>query len=176
MGDLGNLLIHHGIHLPSNFFLIIKCLTTAEGVGQRLIPDFDLLEYAQPFARRIMREQMSPKKTAKDLYYTAMDLRMLLRDLPGDIRQTFDMFREGNLRIKFQHSGLEQLTHTHDQVSNRIVFGIVLAALIVGSSIMVLSDIPPKWHEIPLLGVGGFVISGLMGFSLLYSILRHGKM
>ncbi|MFW6414660.1 MAG: ABC1 kinase family protein [Verrucomicrobiota bacterium] len=176
MGELGNLLIHYDIHLPPNFFLIIKCIATAEGVGQRLIPEFDLQEYAKPFAHQIMRDQIKPKKTLKDIYYTAMDTRALLRDLPSEIKNAFNMFREGNMRIKFQHTGLEELRHTHDQVSNRIVFGIVLAALIIGSSVMVHSDIPPKWNEIPLIGLGGFIISGLMGFSLLYSIIRHGKM
>lgn len=176
MGDLGSLMIHYDIHLPANFFLIIKCLSTSEGVGQQLIPEFDLQEYTKPFAHQIMREQIKPGKTLKDIYYTAMDTRALVRDLPGEIKNAFTMFREGNMRIKFQHTGLDDLRHTHDQMSNRIVFGLVLAALIIGSSVMVHSDIPPKWHEIPLIGLGGFIISGFMGFSLLYSIIRHGKM
>jgi len=45
----------------------------------------------------------------------------------------------------------------------------------VGSSIMVLSDIPPKWREIPIIGWIGFVVSGVMGFALLYSIRRRNK-
>ena len=65
---------------------------------------------------------------------------------------------------------------THDRISNRIAFAIVLASLIVSSSLIVLADIPPKWHEIPIIGLTGFVVAGFMGFWLLVSILRHGKM
>ena len=50
------------------------------------------------------------------------------------------------------------------------------ALLVVGSSLMVLSDVPPKWHEIPLVGLLGFVVSGILGFYLLYTTLRHGKL
>ncbi|MCK5723198.1 MAG: AarF/ABC1/UbiB kinase family protein, partial [Gammaproteobacteria bacterium] len=65
---------------------------------------------------------------------------------------------------------------THDRISNRLAFAIVLAALIIGSSLIVLSDIPPKWHEIPVIGLAGFMFAGVMGFWLLVSILRRGRM
>jgi len=65
---------------------------------------------------------------------------------------------------------------THNRISNRIAFAIVLASLIIGSSLIVVSGIPPKWHEIPIIGLAGFIVAGIMGFWLLISILRRGKM
>jgi ubiquinone biosynthesis protein len=59
---------------------------------------------------------------------------------------------------------------------NRLAFAIVLAALIIGSSLIVLSGVPPKWRDIPVIGVVGFIVAGLMGFWLLISILSGGKM
>jgi ubiquinone biosynthesis protein len=68
------------------------------------------------------------------------------------------------------------MRHVMDRVSNRIAFAIVLASLIVGSSLIVLSGIPPKVGEIPLIGVVGFVLAGVLGFWLLLSIIRRGMM
>ena len=65
---------------------------------------------------------------------------------------------------------------THGQISNRIAFAIVLASIIVGSSLIVLSKIPPMWNDIPVIGLIGFLATGILGFWLLISILRHGKM
>jgi ubiquinone biosynthesis protein len=65
---------------------------------------------------------------------------------------------------------------TLDQVSNRISFAIVLASLVMGSGLIVLAGIPPLWHDIPVIGIIGFLGAGAMGFWLLYSILRHGRM
>jgi len=64
----------------------------------------------------------------------------------------------------------------HDQISNRIAFTIVLAALIIGSSLIVLSKIPPLWKGIPIIGIVGYIAAGIMGFWLLISILKHGNL
>ncbi|MBW1861791.1 MAG: hypothetical protein JRJ02_05390, partial [Deltaproteobacteria bacterium] len=65
---------------------------------------------------------------------------------------------------------------THDRISNRLAFAIVLASLVIGSSLIVLSGIPPKWYGIPIIGLAGFLIAGVMGFWLLVTILRRGRM
>ena len=176
INDLAALLIHHDIHLPPKFFLIIKCLASLESIGRRLIPEFNLLEYSEPFAKRLIKERVKPGKTLRDIFYTMADMRGVIRDFPTEFGQIVKQFRRGDLGFKFEHTGLEPLKQTHDQVSNRIVFGIVLAALIIGSSVMVHSGIPPQWHDIPVIGLAGFVVSGMMGFWLLYSIIKHGKM
>jgi len=80
------------------------------------------------------------------------------------------------VRIEFEHCGLEPMLSTHNRISNRIAFAIVLASLIIGSALIVLSGVPPKWHDIPVVGLAGFLVAGVMGFWLLVSILRHGKM
>ena len=78
--------------------------------------------------------------------------------------------------IGYEHRGLEPMLETHDRISNRVAFAMVLAALVVGSALMVLSNIPPMWREIPIIGLAGFVVAGMMGFWLLVAILRGGRM
>ena len=80
------------------------------------------------------------------------------------------------MRLEFEHRGLAELRIALDQVSNRISFAIVLASLVIGSSLIILSGIPPKWYGIPVIGLIGYLLAGVMGFWLLLSILRHGKM
>jgi len=65
---------------------------------------------------------------------------------------------------------------SHVRISNRLSFAIVLASLVIGSGLIVLSGIPPKWHEIPIIGLTGFLFAGFMGFWLLISIIRSGRM
>jgi len=98
------------------------------------------------------------------------------REIPGEVRSILKQARAGKMKIEFGHSGLEPLINTHNRSTNRLVFAIVLAALIVGSSLVVLSEIPPRWHDIPLIGLVGFILAGIIGFSLLISMLRRRKM
>jgi len=92
------------------------------------------------------------------------------------VRAILRQVRQGTLKVEFAHIGLEKLRAALDQVSNRISFAIVLAALIIGSSVIVHSNIPPHWNGIPIIGLAGFLVAGVMGFWLLLSIIRHGKM
>ena len=80
------------------------------------------------------------------------------------------------MKIEFQHKGLEPMYSTNDRISNRLSFAIVLASLVIGSALIVLSDIPPKWYGIPVIGLAGFLFAGMMGFWLLVSIMRRGRL
>jgi ubiquinone biosynthesis protein len=63
-----------------------------------------------------------------------------------------------------------------ERTSNRLAFAVVLSSLIIGSSVIVHAGIPPKWNGIPVIGLAGFIVAAVMGFWLLISIIRHGRM
>ena len=175
LNKLFRMLIDFKLRLPSDFYLLSKALITIEGVGTKLDPDFDMVSHIEPFAKNLLKKRMDPAKLAKDLYSSISEFRILLKDFPFEIREIIRQIKTGKLKVEFEHKGLEPMLVKHDQISNRIAFAIVLAALIIGSSLIVLSKIPPLWQGIPIIGIVGFVGAGIMGFWLLISILRHGK-
>jgi ubiquinone biosynthesis protein len=110
------------------------------------------------------------------MFDTGAEIIQLLKEIPSELREILKQARQGKAKIEFEHRGLEPMLTTHERISNRIAFSIVLASLVIGSSLIVLADIPPKWYGIPVIGLAGFVVAGVMGFWLLISILRRGKM
>jgi ubiquinone biosynthesis protein len=174
--ELLEMLTTHGLCLKPTLFLMMKALSTVEGMGRLLDPDFEMIRHAEPFVRQVQLERFHPKRLAGDVFETGAELVSLLREIPAEFRAILKQAREGKVKIEFEHSGLEPVLFTHDRTSNRIAFAIVLASLIIGSSLIVLSGIPPQWQGIPLIGLGGFIVAGLMGFWLLVSILRRGRM
>jgi len=166
----------HNLSLKANLFLMIKAIMTVEGVGRALDKDFQIIQVAEPFVKHTQIDRFDPRRIAGDLMDSGAEVATLLTEIPGEVRAVLRQAREGKVKIQFEHHGLGDLRHTNDQISNRVSFAIVLAALIVGSSLIVLSGVPPKWGEIPVIGLGGFVMSGLMGFWLLLSILKHGRL
>ncbi len=169
------LILEHKLKMLPGFYLLLKTVVTVEGVAGRLDPEFDMVEQFRPFARRIMRERLSPKRLLSDLYHTAWDLSPLLREFPSEARGILDLVKRGKIRIEFQHRGLEPLLEVHERIVNRIVFALVLASLVIGSSLVVLAGVPPTWQGIPIIGLGGFSVAALLGFWLLVNILRKGK-
>jgi len=173
---IARVVAEHRLKVPRDFYLLAKALVTIEGVGRELDPEFNAVEHAEPFTKKLIMERMSPRKLIEDFYLSALETRLLLRDLPSEARDILTLVKQGEAKIKFEHSGLDPMLKTLDQTNNRMVFAIVLASLVIGSALIVLSGIPPKWHEIPVIGIIGFLGVGLMAFWLLFSILRHGKM
>ncbi len=171
-----NITYKHELCFKADLFLMIKALSTAEILGKELDPEFDLTEHIKPFVRQVQLDRYNPKRIAEDIVDSGSEFIKFFTGLPGDLQEILNQAREGKLKIEFEHQGLDPMLTSHDQISNRIVFAIVLAALIIGSSLIVLSGVPPKWYEIPIIGLGGFVFAGIMGFWLLISIIRHGKM
>ena len=176
LNQLLQLTTRHGLCIPPDLFLMIKALSTVEGLGRVLDPELDVIEEAAPFIKRIQLNRIHPQRIAKDVTSSGTEFFHLLKDIPGEIRTILKLARQGKVKMEFEHRGLEPMLATHDRISNRLSFAIVLASLVIGSSLIVLSGIPPKWHEIPIIGLTGFLFAGFMGFWLLISIIRSGRM
>jgi len=96
--------------------------------------------------------------------------------LPSDAREVLERLKEGKLILEIDAKNLKPILGEWDMISKRLSFSIVLAALVVGSSIVINSRIPPFWGGLSLIGVLGFLGAGIIGFWLLLSILRQKKM
>jgi ubiquinone biosynthesis protein len=174
--DLLELVHRHQLTIPPDLVVMMKAAATAERLVTRLDPELNVIEAARPYIRSLKLARMQPRRLLHEAYDSGGELLHLAREIPGGLRDLLRLAKRGGLRIGFEHRGLEKLMDTHDRVANRLSFAIVVAALIVGSSLIVNSQIPPTWHGIPIIGVVGFLAAGAVGFLLLISILRHGRL
>ncbi len=174
--QLFELVARHRLRLPTDLFLLARAVTAAEGLGALLDPDFDLVGTARPYVARLYRERFHPREVAGTLVSTGADYAHLLRDLPGELREIMGQVKQGKIRIQLEQRGMERLLFTYDQITNRLAFAIVLASLVIGSSLVVFSGVGPTWNEMPVIGIVGFMLAGLSGFWLLVSIIRHGHL
>jgi len=170
-------LIHrHRLRVPADIFLMIKALATTEAVGYALDPEFDLSGKAAPFIRRIIAERLSPRRLLEEFLRSGGDLVQLVKEIPGETRDILQQVRQGKVKIGFEHRGLEGFAFHLDRASNRIAFSLVIAALIVGSSIIIQTQIGPYLFGFSILGLFGFLIAGVLGMWLLISIMRSGRL
>lgn len=174
--DAMNLITKYDISLSSNIYLLIKSVTSYEGIGLKLNPDFEIAPYAQKYAKQIMREKLSPKNIAKDFYLTSTETVALLRDFPGELRNLLHLLQSGKLTINANVLELREIVdyafHKIDQTVNRVVYTIVLSAIILGTSLILRSVDQGIVFGIPIFAGVGFIISIVMGVLLLISIFR----
>jgi ubiquinone biosynthesis protein len=174
--DILNVISENKIKIPSDLFLLSRALITIEGVGKKLYPDFDAVTRTKPFVTKLIRQKYSPKMIAREIRGLARELYRFTRILPKDLTLIFNKIKKGKLKIEFEHRGLENLIFEMDKVSNRIAFSVVIAALIIGSSIVIQVDKGPLLFDLPVLGLIGFLFAGAMALWLAIAILRSGKL
>jgi ubiquinone biosynthesis protein len=174
--DLIDSVTRNRIKVPSDLFLLGKAFAIIEGVGEKLDPSFDMVALAKPFAEELVRQKYSPRKLAKEILNFSELFYNFAISLPRELTVIIDKVKRGRLRIEFEHKGLEHLTSELDKVSNRIAFSVIIAALIVGSSIVMQTNKGPLLFEFPVFGFVGYIIAGIMGLWLAIAILRSGKL
>jgi ubiquinone biosynthesis protein len=173
--QLLELITRYRLILPFDRFLMMKALSTMEGLGLMLDPDFDMTEKAAPFIRRLKLGRLSPKRIIGEFLATSGELLQLLRIIPGELRDILKQVKQGKVRIGFEHRGLERLIFEVDRSSNRIAFALVVSSLIVGSSLVITTQVGPLLFGFPVLGLLGFSMAGILGLWLLIAIIRSGR-
>ena len=174
--DIINVVLQNRIKIPPSLFLLSKALITIEGVGKKLDPEFNVALCIKPFVGKLVREKYSLKRIAKELRKFTKELYVFTSSLPKDLSLIFNKIKRGNLKVEFEHKGLENFILQMDKVSNRIAFSVVIAALIIGSSIIMQTNKGPLFLGFPVLGIFGFLIAGILGLWLVIAILRSGKL
>jgi ubiquinone biosynthesis protein len=166
----------HRLTIPPDLFLMMKALSIAEGLGRLLDPDLNLIEQAAPFIKRIQMDRIHPRRIAEDAISTGADFVHLSKEIPREVRRILTLLREGKARVKYEHQGLEPMLASHERIGNRLCLAIVLASLLIASGLIILSRTPPMWHNVPVIGLAGFLFAALMGIWLLFSIIRKGRL
>jgi len=174
--DVTTILRENGLSLPPDLALMIKAFLTLEGMGRQLDPDFDMAGAARPFLERVVTQRYSPRALARRGRRTALDAMELLGDLPRELRRLLRTARRGRLHMEIEVTSLKAFGEQVDRAANRLTMGVITAALVVGSSIVMNSaggGVTSRWLQ--TLGVMGFVGAAVTGLWILLSIWRSGR-
>ncbi len=174
--ELLGLTSRHHLFVPPDFVSMLNAFGQMEQTIRLLAPDHDLMVQAKPFLRDLRLQKLRPRRMLRMLLGGGDEVASMFRTLPRDLKSLVGKLKEGEARITMKHDGLEPLRLSLDQVTNRIAFAIVLAALIMANALIIHARMPPLWHGVPLVGLVGFFLTALLGLWLLVSILRHGRM
>ncbi len=176
VNQLIGLCVSHGLRIPPDLFLMMKAFISIEDVARKLNPDFNMLGHAVPYVTTARYLKFSPSKIAQDLRDIARESYKLIQQLPADTLEILRLVREGKLKIVIDIQGLDKLIVHQDQTSNRISFSIIIAALILGSAIVINSEVPPMLFGVSVIGIAGFLAAGIMGIWLLVAIIQKGRL
>ncbi len=171
-----DLLNRHHIRFPADLILLAKALVTIEGVARELDPDFVLMKQLKPMIEQMVQSRYSPSGAAHDMLAVGREYSALFRTLPQDLRELLMRINRNKFKIDLEHRGLQNFITEFDRSSNRISFSLVIASLVIGSSLVMQTDKGPMLFDFPLVGLLGYTIAGFLGLGLAIAILRSGRM
>jgi ubiquinone biosynthesis protein len=167
----------HHVRPPTGFVLTLKSLMTVESFARSMDPDFNIVEALTPYARRTAFRALEPKRVVRQMRKTLEDAVDLAARIPQDLNTIFARIRQGKLELRVHHEHLETLTKTLDKSSNRISFALIIAALLVASSLLVPQEgTVLGLFDLQSMGILGYVMAAIIGIWLLVSIVRSGRL
>ena len=175
MNDVLKTAIRHRIKIPANFTLLIKTLANMEGLCQSLSPEFNFTETAKPFVESMVAERVSPRRVISKFVSNLSEINESLTVLPRKVNVVLNKLQQGKLVIDIEHKGLNRVLSEMDTATNRIATSLIISALIVGSSVVMLTGKGPLLLDFPVVGIIGYIAAGIIGFFLVVSVLRSGK-
>ena len=171
-----NIFSRNGISVVRDYSLMAKAVVSIEEAGRSLDPDFDLRKIAAPVVRHIHRERYSPEALMRLLRGWLTLGTGRFGDLPSDLNRIARRIAQDDLTINFQHKGLEDLDDAINSASSRVTIAVIIAALIIGSSLVIKTQVPPILPGgYSALGITGYVLSTVLGLWIVWDIMRHGR-
>ncbi len=168
LSSLVEIIRSHHIVLPPSLAMLLKTLIVLEGTSRRFSPDVSLAELMQPYCTRLMLRRFSPGRIAKRARRSFRVWNRLLTALPRDITDMLARFRDGSFTVHLDHRHL-------DPIVNRLVLGILTAAIFLGSSELWSRRAAPLLYDVSVFGALGYAVSLFLGWRLLRAIRKSGN-
>ena len=173
--DMLSVVRRHRVVLPVDLALLGRMLAVSAGVGRMLDPGFDIISEARPFVKSFMAHRMNPRRRIRQLARAWHDYEEVFRSFPSDLEEVVAKLKKGQILVSLHHEGLSRLILEMDRSSNRLAFALIVAALIIGSSLVMQLSHSPTVFGLSALALLGYVAAGILGLWLVIAILRSGR-
>jgi ubiquinone biosynthesis protein len=158
--------------LPGDYALLIKSFIEIEGTIRQLHPKFDMAEYTKKYLANASTLTAVGMRKFEELKITAESVMESLGALPSAISDFTKTVSDGTIKVDVKVETLDALSLELDRISNRIIVGLVLVAILIGSSLISITDKGPLWLGFPIFGIIGFMLAMILGFWMIFGIIR----
>ena len=170
-----DLINRHHLRIPPNLMLLGKTIGAYEDLARKLDPDFNLLAEIQPFIKKMILRRLDVGKALYESTKTLRDLYDLAKTAPREFEWILRRMRQGRFAIELQHRGIQTFIQEMDRSFNRLSLSLIIAALVIASSMIMMLDRGPILLGYPFLGMIGYLFAAILGIGLILTILRRGK-
>ncbi|MEE2680774.1 MAG: AarF/UbiB family protein [Planctomycetota bacterium] len=175
LDDFFQTLRRYGLQCPADVVLLIKAMSTIEGVGARIDPTFDMVTFAHPYIAHLLKERYSPKAIMRRIKNTSNSYLSVLESIPQDISSIVRKIRRNEFKLDFDLGRMEELIETAEAATDNVAHSLLISAIVISSAILVHAAPEDHWSIQGVLGLTGFIVAVVMGLGLLFKSWRHRR-
>jgi ubiquinone biosynthesis protein len=139
--EFTELIRKYDLKIPTDLFMMIKALVTVEGTVQLINPEMDVVTKMRPHLKRLATRRFSPESIWRGARTYLFRLGCITHPVSEAHRRYYKKMEQGRLRLGFEHQNLEGLQKTHEKTFSRLTMGVILGALIIGSSLIITAGV-----------------------------------
>lgn len=171
--ELIDIALKHKLRMPASFVLFGKTIITLEGVAIEIDPKFNIIETAKPFIEKIVLRRKSPFYAWKSFVHSIDRYKKFAEDFPEKAEKALDKIQRGTIKVDIEDTDIKQLALEIDRSSNRVAYGLLIAALLIASAILIHIEKGPTILGVPFLSFLSFFFASVFSFILFMSIVRE---
>ena len=175
MSEVMDIAAKNHIALPNSITMLVRGVLTIEGVLEVCSPNTSLMEILAKHFSAAAFTAKSAEKELRHLLRKGMGSMEKISDIPLNIADIVKMTVRGQTKINLELTGSEEPISKMERMVDRLIFGIIDGALLIGSSMLCTTDMSPKFMGIPALGAIGFFIAFLLAGGLLIRIFKRRR-
>ncbi len=164
-----------GVAPPAQFIMLGKTLLKLDRVAKVLAPDFNPNQAVQRHAGELLQGRMRRNLSVGKVYNTLLETNEFVQELPGKLTDMIDLVINNGVRVKVDALDETRLIGSLQKIANRITLGLVLAAMIIGATLMMRVDTPFKILGYPGIAMVLFFAACVGGLLQIWSILRNDE-
>ncbi|MEK6952229.1 MAG: hypothetical protein AABX29_04380, partial [Nanoarchaeota archaeon] len=165
--DFLNIALRYNMKLPVNFVLLTKAIITCESVGRTLYPEFNMADYSKDYVEKLIANRYSLENITKQVKNNLTEFSDVITNLPSNINKTINKLQSGEIKLDIEDADVKELSANISHSSDKIAMGLIIAALIVGSALILQTE-RIKW-----VAVFGFIMATILSIILTTSILKE---
>ncbi|MBT8235980.1 MAG: hypothetical protein KJO04_07290 [Bacteroidia bacterium] len=170
--ELKDIIIDHGLKVPTYFFLFARSLVTLEGVLKKLDGELDQFAIARPYLISAVTKSFSPLKMGEKAINSIYELGNYMEEFPRDLKNAIRKINSGEVKVDLTHKGIDPMVHTIQRVTKQLVTAFIMVALIIGASLFIISNVKPLWNGISVFGLLCLIITAILGYGMLRNIWK----
>lgn len=170
--ELKDIIIAHGLKVPTYFFLFARSLVTIDGVIEKLCPGFDQFEIVRPYLRKSATRKYNPVDMGIKVVNSLVELTNYIEDFPTDLKNAIRKINTGRIKVDLTHKGIDPMVHTLNRITKLIITAFIMGALIISAAMFIIFEIHPIWKGISILGMTCFTLALILGYGMLLNIRK----